>query len=373
MNELFFPILPIFSLIITLLIMPKIIGVVTYKKLMDEPNQRSSHQKKTPSLGGIAFFIVITLGILIVNPIDTDGIALSLLVAVIILFLVGLKDDLVVLSPISKLLTQFFAIILILSNPNFQFTELHGFLGLSELPIQITISLSALLMVYIINAYNLIDGIDGLAASIGIIAFSVFGLIFYLLDEQFYFGISLVLIGTLVGFLRFNLSSKQKIFMGDTGSLVIGFLIAVFTIRLICIEPMTLKRLPFQIENLPILILAILIVPLFDTARVFTIRVFNKKGPFTPDRNHIHHILIDYLNLSHRKASFFIGIFNIVFIAIFLFLCANFDNMVTLTSLVFVVAIMVYLFYRINFSYKNIRRKLVFKRTLKRVLTFLFF
>ena len=356
----------IFSIVCTLFIMPKIIGVVTYKRLMDNPNERSSHAIQTPSLGGIAFFIVYTLGILFLQNLDTDNASVSILVSIIVLFIIGLKDDLVVLSPITKLLTEVFVVGIILSNQHFEFTELHGFLGIERIPLGVSIFLSGFIMIAIINAYNLIDGIDGLAGIIGVISFSVFGLLFFLLDLHFYLGISLLGIGTLCAFLRFNLSHKQKIFMGDTGSLVIGFLISVLTVRLFSVEHILLKKLPFQLENLPILVLAILIVPFFDTARVFTIRILKRKTPFAPDRNHIHHLMIDYLKLSHKKASITLGIFNVLFIIVFLFLCANFDNAITLGSLLVLIIGLVYFFFRINFSYKNIRRRIKLRKRFSR-------
>lgn len=155
--------------------------------------------------------------------------------------------------------------------------------------------------------------------------------------------------------------------MGDTGSLLIGFVIAVMTIRFFSINTESLQRLPIQLENLPLLVLAILVVPFFDTTRVFTIRLLNKRGPFSPDRNHIHHILIDYLKLSHRRASFFIGVVNFLFIAIFFILCANSSNALLMILMIVCILLFVYFFYRINFSYKNLRRRLKVRKRLRKL------
>jgi UDP-N-acetylmuramyl pentapeptide phosphotransferase/UDP-N-acetylglucosamine-1-phosphate transferase len=178
----------------------------------------------------------------------------------------------------------------------------------------------------------------------------------------FFSGMSVLMIGSLLAFLRFNLSSSNKIFMGDTGSLLIGFIIAVMTIRFFSLDDQLLKALPIQLENLPLLVLAILVVPFFDTTRVFTLRIMNKKGPFSPDRNHIHHLLIDYLHLSHRKASLYIGVVNFLFIVVFFILGANFSDYMLLLLMTLLIFILVYFFYRINFSYSNMRRKLRMKR-----------
>lgn len=357
--------LAVFSFVFTTLTMPRIIGVVTFKRLMDDPNERSSHKNKTPSLGGIAFFLVISLCLLVLKYFDKDDVGLIILISVIILFIIGLKDDLVILSPLTKLFAQILSVSIILSNPNFNFTELHGFLSIESLPLWVSIPLSGFIMIATINSYNLIDGIDGLAAIIGIVSFSIFGVLFYMLGLDFYLGLTLTIIGSLLGFLRFNLSSQNKIFMGDTGSLVIGFLLSVMVIRVFSVEPLLLKKLPFQLENLPILVLAVLIVPAFDTARVFTIRILKRKTPFSPDRNHIHHILIDYIKLTHKQASIALGVFNIFFVVIFVFLCANFDNIITLTALLVLISGLVYFFFRINFSYRNLRRRLKWRNKMK--------
>lgn len=354
------------SLIGTYLLMPRIIGVVTYKRLMDNPNSRSSHQEKVPSLGGIAFFIVFTLGLYILQPVDDYNIAMSLLPPLVILFIIGLKDDLVVLSPLTKLIAQVISSSFVLFNPNFHIESLNNFFGITEIPSLISIPLAAFVMLFVINAFNLIDGIDGLASMVGILIFSVYGVLFFMLGLYFFLGVSLLGIGSLIAFLRFNLSAQKKIFMGDTGSLILGFIIASASIRILSLEPILLKKLPFQLENLPLVVIAVLIIPVFDTARVFTVRLINGKHPFSADRNHIHHILIDYLKMSHRKASVTLGIANGLFVLIFAFLGINFDNLIVLGILALCVAIFVYFFFRIN-SHKNLRRRLRIKKNLKRL------
>lgn len=346
--------------------MPKIISVVTYKRLMDNPNIRSSHIDQVPSLGGIAFYVVMVLGLYFLNYLDTEAKSVALMPGLLILFIVGLKDDLVVLSPLTKIFAQIAAIIFVLLHPSFQIQTLHGFFGVENVSVWVIMPLAAFIMLTIINAYNLIDGIDGLASAVGIVIFTILGLLFFLLKMPFFFGICLIMTGSLIAFLRFNLSSSKKIFMGDTGSMLIGFVIACAVIRLFAVPAFRLKELPFQMENLPLVVMAILIVPFFDTARVFTIRILNKKGPFSPDRNHIHHILIDYLNLSHRRASFFIGIVNVFFILIFIFLSSTLNNLGILLVMIGIILLMVYFFYRINFSYKNLRRRLLWKQKMKK-------
>ena len=220
-------------------------------------------------------------------------------------------------------------------------------------------------MLTIINAYNLIDGIDGLASIVAILALATYSAVFYLTENFLYVFISLTLNGSLLAFLSFNLSSSKKIFMGDTGSLILGFMIGILTLKFLTLSPDSCKKLPFLLENIPLIAFSILIIPLFDTARVFGIRIVNKKNPFSADRNHIHHILIDSFKLTHKKASFIIGAFNLVFVIITILLGGIFYNFSLIFFLGISLLIMTYLFYHFNYSFSNTKRKIIFKRKLE--------
>lgn len=306
--------------ILGLIILPKISGVVQFKQLMDAPNERSSHAFATPNLGGIAFYIVLMLSFYFSQPFDDSNVIMSIIPGLTILFIVGLKDDLVVLSPFSKLGAQILAATFLVFHYRYTIETLHGFMGIEGMNQYVAGPLGVLIVVAIINAVNLIDGIDGLATTVSIIMFAIFGSLFYFAKENFMVLICATMIGVLIAFLRFNLSKDKKIFMGDTGSMILGFLIGVMTVRLLALDNEILATLPFQYENLPFVVAAILIIPLFDTARVFTIRIMKKKSPFSPDRNHIHHLIIDYFQVSHRRASFYIGVANFLFVLLFAFL-----------------------------------------------------
>jgi len=171
-----------------------------------------------------------------------------------------------------------------------------------------------------------------------------------------------------MAFLKYNFSvSNDKIFMGDTGSLIIGFIISILTLKFLALTPEKYDSLPFLIENIPLIAISILIVPLFDTARIFAIRISNKKSPFSPDRNHTHHILIDYFKISHQKASFIIGGFNLLFVYLFIFLGSASYNFWLATILVITVIILGYIFYRFDYSFTNIKRKIWFKKKAEKV------
>jgi len=349
---------------ITYVIIPMIIGVAEYKNYTDKPNNRSSHKRSVPTLGGVAFFITLILSFLFMNDWNVSNISIFVIPGLAILFLTGLKDDLVVLSPASKLTAQLLAVVFVISNSAMQIQDFNGFLGIGRMPLLLIFPVTTLFMIVIINAYNLIDGIDGLASLIGIIISITFGIGFYLLGYYYFTILSIIIFAMLIAFLRYNLSYEKKIFMGDTGSLIIGFMISILTIRFLAIEPCKLEELPMYIENIPVVVMAILIVPVFDLGRVFLIRIMSKKNPFKPDRNHAHHILID-LGLSHPKASFILGLFNILFIILFIILGMYVSSITLLLIFIGLIFILLYAFYRLDSSFTNLKKRISNKRKVK--------
>lgn len=348
--------------LLTYLTIPKIIGVVEYKRLMDDPNQRSSHQLKTPTLGGIAFYFVMVLALFFIKDRGVYDEAMYIMPGLTILFIVGLKDDLVVLSPGSKLLAQMAAITFILINDSFTIFSLNGFLNVNEIPYYLYLVIGGFMMLTIINSYNLIDGIDGLASIIGIVIMMLYTAIFYLSNEPFYALLSIALNACLLAFFGFNVSSNKKIFMGDTGSLIVGFIISILTIKFLALKPESYSGLPFLLENAPLIAISILIVPLFDTARVFALRIANKKSPFSPDRNHTHHVLIDFWGLTHKQASFIIGCFNLLFVILFIILGSKAKNLGMVIMLVSVVVLLAYIFFKYNYNFTTLKQKILLKR-----------
>jgi len=350
------------AFLLTYLTIPKIIGVVEHKRLMDSPNERSSHSSRTPTLGGVAFFYTLIFALFFIHGRDTFDETIYIIPGLTILFIVGLKDDLVVISPGSKLIAQFCAVAFILVNDSFTITSLNGFLNIYEIPYYLYFIIGAFIMVTIINSYNLIDGIDGLASVVGIVIMIIYTTIFYSTGEYFFDLISITLNACLMAFFGFNVSSDRKIFMGDTGSLIVGFIISVLTLKFLALTPDAYSELPFLLENAPLIAISILIVPLFDTARVFTIRIANKKGPFSPDRNHTHHVLIDYWGLSHKQASFIIGCFNLVFVLLFIVLGSKAENLGMVIILVSVVIVLGFIFFKYNYNFTTLKQKILLRR-----------
>lgn len=308
----------VFPLILSVRMYPVIIYLAHEKKLMDEPEARSQHVTKTPTLGGVGMFVSFSLALIIlgifVNLTKTDLTQiLSILGGTIILLFLGIKDDLLVLSPKKKFIGQIFSASIVILGTDNRISSLYGILGIGELPYVISILFTLLVFVFLINAFNLIDGIDGLAASIAIIVNTAFGAYFIMNKEYMYVLICFVLIGSLLGFLRYNLSSRKKLFMGDSGSLFIGFLLSFLAIGFLNVNGM--EQTEFAVENAPIMVLAILAYPILDSMRVIIVRMSRGISPFTADRNHIHHKLLDK-GLSHVKATLIVAICNIFVIQI---------------------------------------------------------
>tara|TARA_R110000868_G_C10918092_1_gene765446 strand:+ start:556 stop:1734 length:1179 start_codon:yes stop_codon:yes gene_type:complete len=355
------------SFLLTYLTIPKIIKIVEHKRLMDDPNNRSSHSSKTPTLGGVSFYYTLIFVLFFINGRDTMNEAIYIIPGLTILFMVGLKDDLVVISPGAKLIAQVCAVAFILVNPSFTIHSFNGFLNIYEIPYYLYLIIAGFIMVTIINSYNLIDGIDGLASVVGIVILVIYTTIFYTTGEYFFALLSISLNACLLAFFGFNISSERKIFMGDTGSLVVGFVISILTLKFLALTPDAYVGLPFLLENAPLIAISILIVPLFDTARVFAIRIANKKGPFSPDRNHTHHVLIDFWGLSHKQASFIIGCFNLVFVVLFIVLGSKAENLGMVIFLISAIIILGYVFFKYNYNFTTLKQKIMLRRKVGKI------
>ncbi len=313
---------------------PVIIYTVRAKNLMDEPGDRKIHGKITPTLGGVGLFASFSLSLLVfgmsVGLEKLDLIKLiALLTATLILLFLGIKDDLIAMAPKKKFIGQLISSGIIIFFTDVRITSFDGLLGIGELPYIASVLFTLFVFILVINAFNLVDGIDGLAGSIATISSVAFG-IFFLLNDNFLLAlVSFILVGALLGFLRYNLSDKRKLFMGDSGSLFLGFLLAYQGISFLALNQTV--NAPFTVSNAPILLLAILSFPLLDTLRVFAIRIKEKRSPFSPDRNHIHHRLLD-IGLTHIQATLFIAISNILLIELVLVMGDLYINVQLLIS-----------------------------------------
>ncbi len=301
---------------LTFMAIPSIISVAVKKRLMDEPGERRSHVVSTPSLGGIGIFAGMIFSIILWTPFRYFGDLQYILCSFIIIFLIGAKDDIDPMSPYKKFAGQIFAALILIFKAKVILTSFHGLFGIHEIPYPLAVILTLLTIIVIINAFNLIDGINGLSGSLGILISVVLGVWFYQIDRIEIAIVAFALSGSVLAFLKFNVT-PAKIFMGDTGSLLLGTVCSILAIKFIELH----KDLPdsqyaeFAFQSAPAVAFGILILPLFDTLRVFVMRIAKGKSPFYPDRTHIHHLLID-CGLSHMQATSVLVLVNMFFIFI---------------------------------------------------------
>lgn len=298
---------------LTYFAIPSIIGIAKEKHLFDEPNSRSSHTVKTPSLGGIAIFAGVIFSIVLWTPFREFGSLQYILCAFLIIFLIGAKDDISPMSPYKKMVAQILAASILIYKSNIQLNGLYGFLGFyNELGEVFNTLFSLLVILVIINAFNLIDGINGLAGSIGALIAVTLGCWFFLIDRVEFAIVAFATVGAVIAFLKYNYT-PAKIFMGDTGSLLIGIVCAILVVKFIDVNNQLETEHPYKFFSAPAVAIGIIIIPLFDTLRVFTTRIIRGHSPFQPDRRHIHHLLIDY-GFTHMQATLLLVLINVLFI-----------------------------------------------------------
>lgn len=292
---------------------PIIIKVSRLKRLMAKPENRSVHKVETPNLGGIGIFLGVITVLTFLGGLLNYNNLLCLIGALVILLFTGLKDDLVDITPQQKIFGQTIAALCIIAITDLRIDNFHGLFGIETIPYMASVIFSLFVFIVVINAFNLIDGVDGLAGSIGITSSLLFAIYFYMNNNDSMLIVSLSLVGSLSSFLFFNFSKWHKIFMGDTGSMILGFLMAYQGISFIKVS--SLADSAIQIPNAPLFILALFSFPLMDTLRVFIIRILQKRSPFSADKNHIHHDLLT-LEFKHWQIALIASVFSIFMVLV---------------------------------------------------------
>ncbi len=301
------------AFVLTYITIPSIIRISKHKKLMDVPGDRASHTRSVPTLGGIAIFGGVIFSIILWTPFQVFGNLQYILSAFVIIFLIGAKDDIMPLTPYKKMLGQLIAVLILVFKANIKITSFYGIYGIETLPEWMSILFSIFTILLIINAFNLIDGINTLCASTGILISVTLGYWFKEVDQIVLSIIAFSLVGSLLAFLKYNIS-PAKIFMGDTGSMMVGTICAILVIRFMEINSSLLPD-NMQIQAAPALAIAILFIPLYDTLRVFVLRLLKGKSPFSPDKQHVHHVLLS-LGLNHLQTTSILIILNTLMIGI---------------------------------------------------------
>ena len=319
------------AFLFTYVMIPPIIRIARKYKLFDEPNERKKHRSNIPALGGTAIFAGAMFSLSFWTPFTVFGEMQYILSAFIIIFIVGAKDDIDPVSPSTKLLAEIGAAAILVLKSDVMLTSMHGVLGIYELSPVFAVLLSILTIVVIVNSFNLIDGINGLGASITILAAVTMGTWFFLVNKIELSILAFALTGSVLAFLRFNIT-PAKIFMGDAGSLFCGLVVAIMTIKFIDFQTVLVNS-PYALKAVPAVAIGILILPLFDTIRVFVVRAMRGKSPLSPDRSHIHHQLID-AGMSHMQATGTLVLVNLAFmLVVFKFHYIGTDNLLILVLL----------------------------------------
>ncbi len=303
------------SFLMSFLTIPLVIRILHKMELSVEPGGRKIHKTSSPAMGGIGILGAAFLTIFIWFGIDDLIEVRYLLAATILMFFVGLRDDVVDLTALQKLGGQLVAAFMVVIMADIRFTSLFGFLEIGELPLLVSYLLTFFTIIVLTNAFNLIDGLDGLAGTVSVLTFSFLGWWFYQASLPAYAMFSLVMVGAVSGFLVYNWH-PAKIFMGDTGSLSLGFVLSVLTILFIDANGILFKEPDVITFAAPIATgIALLIVPIYDTARIFTKRILAGKSPMKPDKSHVHHFLLR-MGLRHDQVALVLGGIKICFIGL---------------------------------------------------------
>lgn len=306
------------SFVISFLIVPVIIKYSLKKNLLDVPGRRKIHKKVTPSMGGIAIFCGFFISSLIWVDFSMWSDIKFILFALFVIFFIGVRDDLVPLRAILKLIGQILAASLLIFLSDLRIDSLYGIFGITDLPDGISYVLTIFTIIVITNSFNLIDGLDGLAGTIAIIALFCFGTWFYLVGDNTFAILSFTMMGAILAFLIFNWQPSE-VFMGDTGALVIGMLLAILAIHFINLNFALPLDAPYKFLSSIGTAACFIIIPLVDTSRIIILRLLKGKSPFKPDKNHIHHAIMR-MGKTHSQTTLILAGTHCFYIAMALIL-----------------------------------------------------
>lgn len=321
------------SFFVVLLSTPSLIKVAILKRLFDAPGDtRKLHTRMVPTIGGIIIFAgtLFSYSLWFPEIHEYPQLAKSIsdykfiVSTLLVMFFVGVKDDIIGTAPVKKLVAHVLVGMVLVLMADIRIVNMHGLFGIDVLPLWTSVFLSLFTYIVVVNAFNLIDGVDGLAAGVGFIASTAFGTWFALAGDSAMACLAFALSGSLFAFLFFNFS-PAKIFMGDSGSLTIGLIICILAIKLIGYDVSSIEnRLVLNVSK-PIFAMAVLVYPLVDTLRIFIHRAVRGVSPFSADRNHLHHRLLD-IGLSHKGTVITVYLFNIIVIGLTLALTLSYMN-----------------------------------------------
>lgn len=303
-------ILMLVAFVVTMLVYPRVLNFARKHRIVDNPNARKLQRVPVPVMGGATVFIGFLVAVVVMYIMVPHPKVIPIMGILLVMYLLGFWDDVKDVSPAVRFMVEVLVVWFMIPTLHVEINDLHGLWGIHELPDVIAVPLSLVAGVGIMNALNLIDGVDGFCSTYGMMACLVFAYIFHNAGDMGMFALALIGIGSLLPFFFHNVFGKtSKMFLGDGGSLMLGMLLTLFVFRALTSNG-PCSSYSDQGISLPALVLAILAVPVFDTLKVMTIRIVNGDSPFHPDKTHLHHLFID-LNYSHLSTSIVIVLINV--------------------------------------------------------------
>lgn len=319
------------SFVLGLVLIPIIRKIAIYYNFIDKPNFRKVHTNPVPLAGGLAiatvFFIILSVFGNLYFVLDKY---LTIIAGATLLLIIGIIDDKTDMSARYKLIIQF-VLATMIAHSGTRITSLYGFIGIYEITLYWQYILTVVVITGVVNAFNLIDGVDGLVGGLSFLGFTMFAVaaLYYKNNELLI--ISIIFMGALLSFLWFNLSRKHKIFMGDSGSLFLGFLLVTLGIHLLESHQISENysyAYPF------LLLVSFFSIPVLDSIRVYLGRIKNGNSPFKADKSHLHHLLLS-AGLTHKKISLFVVLMCLIMFFI------GFGLLSYLSTTIFILALIV--------------------------------
>ena len=299
------------AFVVTTLTYPYVLAFARKHNIVDNPSARKLQRVPVPVMGGTAVFLGIVVAVIIGYCIVPDERIVKIVGLLLVMFLVGVWDDIKDVSAALRFLIELLVVWLMILTLGVEINDFHGLWGVHKVPDAVSVPLSLIAGVGIMNAVNLIDGVDGYCSTYGVMACAVFAIIFFYAGDMGNFALALIAIGAFVPFFFHNVFGQtSKMFLGDGGSLMLGALLAYFVFSVLT-EGSPTAHYDYAGLSLPAICLAILAVPVFDTLRVMIVRVAKGGSPFHPDKTHLHHLFID-MNFSHLSTSAVIVLGNVL-------------------------------------------------------------
>lgn len=366
MTPLYLILLPFcISLLLVLWIHPRLVKIALMKEIVDCPDARKLQRRPVPVLGGVAVFFGIVCGVGVVGTLEGTSGLFSVTVAMMIMLYTGTMDDILDLSPSLRFLIEICAVLLLFFVGGYCIDDFHGLWGLGVVPFAVALPLTLFAAVGIINAINLIDGVNGLSSGYGILSSLIFGVLFYSVGDTKMALLAAVTCGSLIPFFLHNVFGRySKMFIGDGGTLVLGVVLSVYVTATLRHDSVAALYVAPDIGLIPFT-LAVLAVPVFDTLRVMSTRIRKGRSPFSPDKTHLHHMFIE-LGCSHAMVTLAILLLNASVVVVWG--TAALLGASIAVQLYLVVALgLVITFGLYQFAEWHLRRRTRFLRTLRRI------